>query len=293
MRVGLQPVKTSAFPTPRAGRRVDGREARQRIDEMNPTARQAGNGGDARPVVRFRVANVAHALDIEAGDRAAKEKGRTHAQLNRAPTGTVLICIKERRAVSAVDERPVVEVDRRKEVLLVPVILRVLPFRFVAAFGQQMYTAHQVAGIRQRCAIPSDCGPPSRGAGAVPRAIGRASSPLPSRGSVKPRRSFQYFDLRGPTCAGSWLAMPPIRTKLGRICLLTRILPAIGPSSGSARSLRARSSAGFTINIAGINIYEAQVLVRMRTGGQDFRRRANPRSPLSRRCERGSRRDCG
>ena len=50
-------------------------------------------------------------------------------------------------AASLVHERGVVEIDRRELVLLGPVVLAVLPFRLVAALGQQVHVAHHVAGI--------------------------------------------------------------------------------------------------------------------------------------------------
>ena len=46
-----------------------------------------------------------------------------------------------------VNERRIVEIDRRKLVLLGPVVLAVLPFRLVATLGQKMYVAHQITGI--------------------------------------------------------------------------------------------------------------------------------------------------
>ena len=48
---------------------------------------------------------------------------------------------------SIVDERGVVEINRRKLILFSPVVLAVLPFRLVAALGQQVHVAHQIAGI--------------------------------------------------------------------------------------------------------------------------------------------------
>src|SRR5437660_576665 len=51
------------------------------------------------------------------------------------------------RQGSFVNERAVGEVDGGKLVLFGPVILVMLPFRFVAALRQQMHAAHHVAGI--------------------------------------------------------------------------------------------------------------------------------------------------
>src|SRR4051812_22632703 len=62
--------------------------------------------------------------------------------------------VRDRRSASDgagtgpfVDERAVVEIDRRELRTLVPVVLAVLPFRLVAALGQQVHAAHHVAGV--------------------------------------------------------------------------------------------------------------------------------------------------
>src|SRR5260370_37943527 len=51
------------------------------------------------------------------------------------------------RKSSLIDERSIVEIDRREFILFGPVVLAVLPFRLVAAVEQQMHVAHQIAGI--------------------------------------------------------------------------------------------------------------------------------------------------
>ena len=53
-----------------------------------------------------------------------------------------------RRRQSLVDENTVVEVGGGKLVLLAPIVLGMLPFGLVAALGQHVHAAHQIAGIK-------------------------------------------------------------------------------------------------------------------------------------------------
>src|SRR6202020_865757 len=67
---------------------------------------------------------------------------RNQAQANPSPART------NRTPLRSVDERSIVQIGRRELVLFRPVILVVLPLRFIAAFRQQMHASQNIARIK-------------------------------------------------------------------------------------------------------------------------------------------------
>src|SRR5512143_1286031 len=61
--------------------------------------------------------------------------------------------------------------------------------------GRKALATSRPSGEGQRPAVSSGGGSAARGAGAVPRAIGRPSALLPSRSGVIRRRPIQFFDV--------------------------------------------------------------------------------------------------